>query len=119
MELLRGLPHRESGLQNTFVAIAVISIGVAATFFPMVKYGKSFRRRCAKKYWRYVESCVWVIDLMFLRMDSFVVDFTRQTVNFALLQWRIYEQEIKETPPYFAPQSFNSKFLGRSFPCFN
>jgi hypothetical protein len=47
-----------SGLQNTFIAIAMISIGVTATFLPMVKYGKSFRRRSAKKYWRYVESGV-------------------------------------------------------------
>jgi len=47
-----------SGLQNTFVAVAMISIGVTLTFLPMVKFGKALRRRSAKKYWRYVESGV-------------------------------------------------------------
>lgn len=47
-----------SGLQNTFVAVAMISIAVTVTFLPMVKFGKALRRRSAKKYWRYVESGV-------------------------------------------------------------
>lgn len=47
-----------SGLQNTFIAIAMLSILVTAMMFPMIKYGKAFRRRSAKKYWRYVETGV-------------------------------------------------------------
>ena len=47
-----------SGLQNTFIAIAMLSIGVTATFLPMVKWGKALRKRSAKKYWAYVETGV-------------------------------------------------------------
>jgi hypothetical protein len=47
-----------AGLLNTFVAVAMISIGVIATLLPMATYGKSIRRHSAKRYWRYVESGV-------------------------------------------------------------
>ena len=47
-----------SGLQNTFIAVAMISLGITMSVFPFIKLGKGFRRRSAKKYWKYVESGV-------------------------------------------------------------
>lgn len=51
-----------SGSQNAMTAVAMISVGVAATFLPMVKWNKSLRKRSAKKYLAYVETVSPPVD---------------------------------------------------------
>ena len=46
------------GLQNTFIAVAVLSWGFGMSFLLMEWKGKQLRAMCAERYWRYVETQV-------------------------------------------------------------
>jgi MFS family permease len=46
------------GLQNTFIAVAILSCAFGCTFFLMTWKGKYFRVRCAERYWQYVATQV-------------------------------------------------------------
>ncbi|KXJ86559.1 major facilitator superfamily domain-containing protein [Microdochium bolleyi] len=42
-----------SGLQNTFIAVGIIALGTGFSFLLMIWKGKSFRIKCADRYWLY------------------------------------------------------------------
>lgn len=46
------------GLQNTFIAVAILACAFGCTFFLMTWKGKFFRIRCAERYWQYVATQV-------------------------------------------------------------
>jgi MFS family permease len=47
-----------TGLQNTFVAAAFIGLAFTATFYIMIKWGRSFRLASKELYWKYVETSI-------------------------------------------------------------
>ncbi|BEJ15009.1 hypothetical protein CspHIS471_0407760 [Cutaneotrichosporon sp. HIS471] len=51
-------PWLNIGLQNTFITAAFACMAVILSFLIMVKWGKTFRKRSRKSYWKYVESSV-------------------------------------------------------------
>jgi MFS family permease len=42
------------GLRNCFISVSIISFVCTNSFLLMVFFGKSLRRACAERYWRYV-----------------------------------------------------------------
>ncbi|KAA8911355.1 hypothetical protein TRICI_003840 [Trichomonascus ciferrii] len=51
-----------SGLQNTFIAVAMLALGTGLTFLLMIWKGKSLRRLSAQKYWALAEKQVFHHD---------------------------------------------------------
>lgn len=47
-----------TGLQNTFIAAAFISMACNGTFLIVVKFGKSWRNKHKAAYWKYVQEAV-------------------------------------------------------------
>lgn len=47
-----------SGLQNTFIGTAFLYLGCTFTFLLMTVWGRSLRKMCANRYWRFVETLV-------------------------------------------------------------
>lgn len=46
----------DTGIQNTFIAVAFIFLFCTFTFLLMIWKGKAFRKSSAKKYWEYVDT---------------------------------------------------------------
>jgi MFS family permease len=44
-----------SGLQNTFVAVSMVSLACTLSFLAMIVFGKRLRKWSAKRYWSYVD----------------------------------------------------------------
>ncbi|KAH9949168.1 major facilitator superfamily domain-containing protein [Amylocystis lapponica] len=47
-------PWLHMGYQNTFVSAAFVGLAITMTFLIVVKWGKSWRKASAKRYWRFV-----------------------------------------------------------------
>ncbi|KAL1404956.1 hypothetical protein Q8F55_008568 [Vanrija albida] len=51
-------PWLTMGYQNTFIMAALLGMALYATFYPVILFGKRWRKASAKSYWGYVESSV-------------------------------------------------------------
>lgn len=52
-------PWLGMGLQNTFITAGMVGLAVNASFLIVIRWGKSWRKASARRYWDFVESSVF------------------------------------------------------------